>query len=101
MNNSIISSLIEINQCEQEMEQILEDLENLNKRDLLDDRIESPLGLPGGCGNDDSTVGSTSDMPQQTLISIDENIESEISSSAVIPAIAPPPGWNLARNGKF
>uniref|UniRef100_A0A1I7VY99 AH domain-containing protein n=1 Tax=Loa loa TaxID=7209 RepID=A0A1I7VY99_LOALO len=89
-------SLIELDQCEQEMEQVLQDLENLNGHDLLGNRIESPLGLPRECQNSDN-IEPTSDITGQTLVSIEPNPMNEISSTT-IPAIAPPPGWKLSRN---
>lgn len=81
------------------MEQVLQDLENLNGHDLLDGRIESPLGLPKEHQNDDS-IEPTSNIPRQTLVSVEAHSASEISATA-IPAIAPPPGWKSNRNGKL
>ncbi|VDP13952.1 unnamed protein product [Onchocerca flexuosa] len=87
-------SLIELDECEQEMEQVLRDLENLNGHDLLDNRIESPLGLLGESQNGDSR--EPSDMPKQTSVSIEADPIKEISNTTV-PAIAPPPGWKSNR----
>ncbi|CAG9538012.1 unnamed protein product [Cercopithifilaria johnstoni] len=89
-------SLIELDQCEQEMEQILQDLESLNGHDLLGNRIESPLGLPKEHQNCDS-IEPISDIPKQTLVLIEAHPINEISSTT-IPAIAAPPGWKSKRN---
>uniref|UniRef100_A0A5S6PHZ7 BMA-RIC-19 n=1 Tax=Brugia malayi TaxID=6279 RepID=A0A5S6PHZ7_BRUMA len=89
-------SLIELDHCEQEMEQVLQDLENLNGHDLLSNRTESPLGLPKGSQNGD-IIEPTSDTPMQTLISVKAEPGNVISSTA-FPSIAPPPGWKLNRN---
>ncbi|KAK6106228.1 Arfaptin-like domain family protein [Brugia pahangi] len=89
-------SLIELDHCEQEMEQVLQDLENLNGHDLLSNRTESPLGLPKGSQNGD-IIEPTSDIPMQTLISVKAEPGNVISSTA-FPSIAPPPGWKLNRN---
>uniref|UniRef100_A0A2K6VE51 AH domain-containing protein n=1 Tax=Onchocerca volvulus TaxID=6282 RepID=A0A2K6VE51_ONCVO len=87
-------SLIELDECEQEMEQVLRDLENLNGHDLLDNRIESPLGLLEESQNGDN--GEPSDMPKQTLVSVEADPIKEVSNTTV-PAIAPPPGWKSNR----
>ncbi|KAM3720390.1 Resistance to inhibitors of cholinesterase protein [Dirofilaria immitis] len=88
-------SLIEFDECEQEMEQVLRDLENLNGHDLLSNRIESPLGISGEDQNGDNT--ELSDIPNQTLISVEAYPIKEISNTT-IPAIAPPPGWKSNRS---
>ncbi|EJW79740.1 hypothetical protein WUBG_09351 [Wuchereria bancrofti] len=89
-------SLIELDQCEQEMEQVLQDLENLNGHDLLSNRIESPLGLPKESQNGD-IIEPTSDIPMQTLVSVEAEPGNVISSTA-FPSITPPPGWKLNKN---
>uniref|UniRef100_A0A0R3RKY0 AH domain-containing protein n=1 Tax=Elaeophora elaphi TaxID=1147741 RepID=A0A0R3RKY0_9BILA len=88
-------SLIELDQCEQEMEQVLQELENLNGHDLLGNRMESPLGLPREKQNGDC-LEPTNDIPKQTLVSVESHPISE-ASNTTIPAIAPPPGWKSNR----
>lgn len=88
-----------LDQCEREMEQVLQDLENLNGHDLLGNRIESPLGLSKEHQHEDS-IELTSDIPRQTLVSVEAHSMNEISN-ITIPPIPPPPGWKSSRSGKF
>ncbi|KAL3998489.1 Arfaptin-like domain family protein [Acanthocheilonema viteae] len=90
-------SLIELDQCEQEMEQVLKDLENLNGHDLLHDRIESPLGLPKENQNDVDSTEPTCHMSTEILVSVEAQPINEVSN-ITIPAIPPPPGWKSNRN---
>uniref|UniRef100_A0A915Q069 AH domain-containing protein n=1 Tax=Setaria digitata TaxID=48799 RepID=A0A915Q069_9BILA len=89
--------LIELDECEQEIEKVLQDLENLNEHDLLCNRIDSPLGLTGECENGDNK--EPCEETRQTLISVDTVAAREVSN-VTVPAIAPPPGWKSNRIDK-